>query len=126
MELYRFELIEEADKIGNSVWEVVGSWNHFERDTIGKQLVRAADSISANLSEAYGRFSYLERRRFVFYSRGSLCETLNWLHKARQRKLLSEEKTGEIIHAMTVLHKRINAYLRSIRSNGNTSHSNNQ
>ena len=27
------------------------NWNYFEKDTVGKQLVKAADSIAANLSE---------------------------------------------------------------------------
>jgi four helix bundle protein len=116
VELYKFRLIKEADKIGNDIWYEVISWKPFERDTIGKQLVRAADSISANLSEAYGRYSFQERRRFSLYSRGSLCETLNCINKAQERKLLSKEKSIVIVQAMEILHKRLNAYLRSLNN----------
>ena len=77
MDLDRFNLIGQADLIGDVVWEEVTKWKHFSKDTIGKQLVRAADSISANLSEAYGRYSFADRKRFAYYARGSLCETTN-------------------------------------------------
>ncbi|MDQ3292679.1 MAG: four helix bundle protein, partial [Bacteroidota bacterium] len=43
MEAYKI-----AFKLGNTVWEVVVKWDNFSKDTIGKQFVRAADSISAN------------------------------------------------------------------------------
>ena len=92
MDLQKFKIIDQANQIGNSVWEEVILWNYFNKDTIGKQLVRAADSISANLSEAYGRYSYADRKRFAYYARGSLCETSNWLQKSLVRGLIVAEK----------------------------------
>lgn len=35
--------------LGEAVWEMVSNWQYFEKDTIGKQIVRSADSVSANL-----------------------------------------------------------------------------
>ncbi len=40
--------------IGEKVWILVGEWNYFSKDTVGKQLVKAVDSIAANLSEYVG------------------------------------------------------------------------
>ena len=42
------------------------------------QFVEAADSISANIAEGYGRYFYKDRRVFCYYSRGSILETKNW------------------------------------------------
>jgi hypothetical protein len=36
-----------AEKLADEVWDVVVIWNNFAKDTVGKQLVRAADSIGA-------------------------------------------------------------------------------
>jgi hypothetical protein len=36
-----------AENLADPVWEAVGPWNNFAKDTVGKQLVRAADSIGA-------------------------------------------------------------------------------
>ena len=41
-----------SEELANFVWHIVKRWNYFERETIGKQLVRAADSISANIAES--------------------------------------------------------------------------
>lgn len=54
-----------ALELAEKVWEIVIKWNYFERDTVGKQLVRAADSIAANISEGYGRFHYKENKQFL-------------------------------------------------------------
>ena len=90
MDLQKFKIVDQADQIGDTIWEEVIQWKHFQKDTIGKQLVRAADSISANLSEAYGRYSYADRKRFAYYARGSLCETINWLQKSTKRGLITK------------------------------------
>jgi len=44
---------------------VVDRWNYFQKDTVGKQLVRSADSIAANLSEGFGRYHYKETKTLV-------------------------------------------------------------
>ena len=51
---------------------------------MGYQLVRASDSIAANISEGYSRFQYKENRQFVFVARGSLYETKTFMKKARK------------------------------------------
>lgn len=37
-------------ELGEKVWNIVDKGNCFAKDTVGKQLVRAIDSIAANLS----------------------------------------------------------------------------
>jgi four helix bundle protein len=76
-----------SDKLADQVWHCVSHWNTFAQDTIGKQLVRAADSIGANIAEGSGRGSAQEFRRLLRMSRGSLFETLHWLRRAYTRKL---------------------------------------
>ena len=57
---------------GEEVWAIVAKWNSFQKDTIGKQLVRAADSIAANLREGFGHYHFRENINHVsYYSRGS-------------------------------------------------------
>jgi four helix bundle protein len=115
LDLGKFKIIEHADQIGSKIWDVVIKWKHFEKDTIGKQMVRAADSISANLSEAYGRYGFADRKRFAYYARGSLCETLNWLDKSSERGLI-EAETYEILHSeIRALSYRINTYIKHLK-----------
>lgn len=115
MELGSFKIITQADHIGTTIWEEVIQWKHFEKETIGKQLVRAADSISANLSEAYGRYGYADRKRFAYYARGSLCETINWLQKSSKRGLINNDLELKIQTEINLLSLIINAYIKHLK-----------
>jgi four helix bundle protein len=88
----------------------------FAKDTVGKQLVRAADSIGANIAEGSGRGTDPEIRRFLRVARGSLYETQHWLRRAYRRKLLSEKQVNDLLPLVRELTPKLNAYLRSIGS----------
>ena len=90
------EVYKLAERLADEIWSVVGCWDHFSKDTIGRQVVRAADSIGANIAEGVGRGSYLDKRRFVRTARGSLKETKHWLRRAHSRHLLSLESVNTI------------------------------
>ncbi len=51
-----FEVYILAEELSNKIWDIVKRWNYFEKETVGKQLVKASDSISANIAECHGRF----------------------------------------------------------------------
>lgn len=76
MDLNRLQVYQRAMAPAGEIWSKVARWNFFARDTIGKQLIQAADSIAANISEGRGRVHYGENRQFCYYARGSLQETL--------------------------------------------------
>lgn len=91
MQLEDLEVYQLSMELGEKIWEITIRWNYFAKDTVGRQLVRAADSIGANLAEGFGRFSYKENRQFCFYARGSLYETRTWLTKGNRRKLINDD-----------------------------------
>jgi len=80
-----------AFSFSNQVWDFVIKWDYFARDTIGKQFVNAADSISANIAEGFGRYHKKDKINFYYYSLGSVKECTDWLNKAKIRNLISEE-----------------------------------
>jgi four helix bundle protein len=103
-----------AMEVGEEVWEVVIKWGYFEKDTVGKQFVKAVDSIAANLSEGLGRYHYREAKNFAYYSRGSLFETRTGLQKSLTRKLITEDKSSSIDSRLNILGRMINTYINSI------------
>jgi four helix bundle protein len=110
----QLEVYQLAERLSDEVWAVVLTWDNFARDTVGKQLVRAADSVGANIAEGCGRQSFQDNRRFVRIARGSLNETKHWLRRAFKRKLLDEGKVAILKPLMDELAPRLNAYLSSI------------
>ncbi|MFA6126231.1 MAG: four helix bundle protein [Bacteroidales bacterium] len=97
------------------IWDLVSEWPSFARDTNGKQIVRSSDSISANLKEGLGRYSFKDRNLFNIYSRGSLFETHCWLEKAIARKLISKEDFDRLINHHDFLHFEINKMIKNTR-----------
>ncbi|MBD1938223.1 four helix bundle protein [Microcoleus sp. FACHB-68] len=108
------EVYKLAESLANNIWDIVKQWNTFAQDTIGKQIVRSADSICANIAEGRGRYNDQDNRRFVKIARGSLYETINWLRLAYARQLLSSEQVGRLKPITDELLPKLNAYLKSI------------
>jgi four helix bundle protein len=114
MNLEDLKVYNSAMELGEKVWYIVDKWNFFQKDTIGKQFVRAADSIAANLSEGFGRYHFKEAKNFGYYSRGSLYETKTWLTKAFNRKLISETDYNSLSEQLEVIVRMLNSYIKSI------------
>jgi len=103
-----------SEELADKIWDIVKTWDKFAKDTVGEQLVDAADSIGANIAEGAGRGSYADNKRFVRISRGSLYETKHFLRRAYRRKLLSDSQTEELTIIINELSPKLNAYLKSI------------
>lgn len=106
-----------AEILADHIWHVVAIWPNFAKDTIGKQIVRSADSVGANIAEGTGRGTYQDNRRFVRIARASLYETRHWLRCAYKRNLLTEEEVERLKPIIDELAPRLNAYLNSIGPN---------
>ena len=103
-----------AEVLSDRIWDLVDSWDHFARDTVGKQIVRAADSVGANIAEGSGRGTYPDNRRFVRTARGSLYETKHWLRRAYRRQLLNKQDVLTLKPIVDELAPKLNAFLKSI------------
>jgi len=106
-----------SEELADNVWDVAIGWQPFAKDTVGRQLVRAADSVGANIAEGSGRGSYKDNRRFVRTARGSLNETMHWLRRAYRRKLLTSAQVNAIKPIIDSLAPQLNSYLNSIGRN---------
>lgn len=110
------EVYKLSEKLANEIWNLVEKWNYFAKDTIGKQIVRSADSIGANIAEGNGRYNIKDNQRFVKIARGSLYETIHWLRLACYRQLISNEKVNQIKPIIDELSPKLNAYLKSFNN----------
>jgi four helix bundle protein len=111
------EIYNLSQIFGEDIWGLVVKWDYFAKDTIGKQLVRSADSIAANISEGFGRFHYKENKNFCYFSRGSILETKTWLNKAMSRKLIEDDHYQLLMKQLELIHLKLNAYIKFIGKN---------
>ena len=111
------EIYKETLDISDIIWKLVLNWNGFEKNTVGSQLVRAIDSVGANISEGYGRGSKIDNARFAKIVRGSLFESKYWLVQANKRKLISDLEANQIISKIESLLPQISAYINYLLKN---------
>ncbi len=107
------EIFKIAEQLSDLIWEEYDHWSYKAENTIGLQVIRSADSITANISEGYGRFSGADRKRFYMMSRGSFEETKCWLRKAIRRKIISEEKAAQFTDIINKLGPKLNSFIKA-------------
>src|SRR5690554_4879230 len=88
MKLEELQVYQLSMEIAEKFWDIIIKWNYFEKDTIGKQFIKASDSMASNLSEGFGRYFYKENKLFCFYSRGSLIEKKDYLVFVNQLEII--------------------------------------
>jgi four helix bundle protein len=115
----QLRIYEMSEILSDTVWNIVIDWYNLAKDTVGKQSIRAADSIGANIAEGEGRGTPLANKRFVRIARGSLQETQHWLRRAYRRKLLTKQQVDSVKPIIDELGPSLNAYLRGIGTTKN-------
>lgn len=114
MKLEDLKLYQECLNFEQEVWNIINEWEGFNKDTVGKPFVQAADAISGNIAQGYGRYNFKDKKHYCYISRGYLLKTKGWLLKSKERELISEEKADELIEFIEKIHRMLNAYIRSI------------
>jgi four helix bundle protein len=105
-----------AENLADCIWNVVLKWDYLAKDTVGKQIIKAADSIGANIAEGTGRGTPQDNRRFIRMARGSLYETQHWLRRAYKRNLLNKQQVASLKPIISELSPKLNAYFRSVNT----------
>jgi len=111
----------KALKFSNMIWDICNKWDKFAKYSVGIQLVKAADSISANIAEGYGRYHFKENLHFCYIARGSMEESFDWLRKSNTRNLLNEQQKDEIDDFVKTFPKELNGYIKYIKQSMNKS-----
>lgn len=114
-------ILKMSETFCDEIWSLVSTWKSFEKNTMGKQIVRSADSIGANIAEAYGRYHFADKLNFMIYARGSLFETKYWLNRAQSRHLISPSQADALISQLNQLGKSLNNLIRTTRAQKNQS-----
>jgi len=112
--LEELEVYKVAMEIGDMAWDMAARWPFFAKDTLGKQLVKAADSMALNIAEGHGRYFYKENKVFCYYSRGSAKETSSAFKKAKRRNLVTPEESDQIEKKLSFYFILMAGYIKSI------------
>src|SRR3984893_18540754 len=85
---------QKALELFELVWAIVFTENKIDFK-LRSQIADAAQSVSANISEGYGRRSLNEYIQFLYYALGSLAETMTRAIGLKQTKKISAGRFHE-------------------------------
>ncbi len=105
------EVYQLAMKISDRNWEIYKNLSKEFRYSIGKQLLRAGDSIGANIAEGFGRYHFNDKIRFYYNARGSLFEVKHWIFLFHKRGLIDKELMDEVLSISEELAKKLNSFI---------------
>ena len=111
MELEDLEVYNLSMDLADNIYFLIEKLGYFQRDTLGKQWIKAADSVSLNLSEGFGRFTYRDSRNFSIMARGSLYESKSCLQKTFRRNLVDEDVFNSLLKEHNNLGIKLNNYI---------------
>ncbi len=107
---------KEAIDVAEMVYKLSDELPRKEDYGFTSQIRRAALSISANISEAYGRNHTLDKINFYYMARGSLTETQSHLEYGRRVGYIKPNQTEELEKALNNIYLNINKIVLVLRA----------
>ena len=112
-DFYDLEAWKEAHKSVLLVYKLFSKYPKEERYGIVDQLRRAVTSITANIAEGFGRFTYKDRVHFYYQARGSVKEIQDFLLTSRDLKIISKEDLNVVWKQIKKTEMILNGLIRS-------------
>lgn len=119
-ELFDFEQLEiwkksidYCDRIITLIENLNSDTKHFR---LISQIEASSSSISLNIAEGKGRNSNKELLQFLYYSRGSLYETVSMLTIFHKRNWISKIDFNELKNEEIILAKMINSFISYVKN----------
>src|SRR6266542_1111742 len=113
----KFQTFEDLEvyKFRKAMYAVSRRLTDFEKYELGRQIRRAAVSLTNNMAEGHGRFHYPDQIRFFLHSRGSLEELVDDLNVCLDENYLSSDEAAKLKQQAWDVLALINGYLRYLR-----------
>ena len=94
-----------------SISELAGKLPKEEKYELVSQIKRSSRSITANIAEGYGRYTYSDTRHFFIISRGSVTETMEHLTTAFDENYITNDELIVELEKCEVIFKLINGFI---------------
>ena len=105
------ECYKQARLLRIFISEVTKLFPSHEKFLLISQIIDCSRSITRNIAEGYGRFTYADTKNFFIIARGSVTETMEQLTTAFDEKYISETILNEGEEKCELVFKLINGYI---------------
>jgi four helix bundle protein len=105
---------QESQQLAVMVYKISKKFPKEELFGITNQLRRATSSVSANISEGFGRNSKKDKQHFYVIAYSSLLEAKNFLYLAQKLGYISDTELQSLLKQCVSCQKLINAFKRGL------------
>ena len=91
--------------------ELVKKFPLHEKFLLIPQIIDSSRSITRNIAEEYGRYTYSDTRNFFIIARGSVTETMEHLSTACDEKYITKDELASGEEKCELVFKLINGYI---------------
>jgi four helix bundle protein len=111
------EVWKKARILKNELRNLINSFPSEEKYRLADQIIRSSRSVTSNIAEGHGRFTYKDQLYFCIQARGSLSETHNHLIDAFDCKYISQEQFDHYKLMIDEVGRLLNGYITFLRKN---------
>jgi len=110
------EVYKKARQFRKEMYGAARKLPDFEKFELGRQMRRAAVSLTNNIAEGHGRYHYVDQIRFQLQARGSLAELIDDLNVCEDENYLATSSVTALKNLAKELQRLIGGYIRYLRS----------
>ncbi len=107
---------QKSVEIVVKVYEVTRTYPTEEKFGLISDMRRAANSISHNIAEGYGRFEAKDKTRFYKISRGSCFELMSQCFVSERLRFLDNQDSNEIVAQTKEVIKELNSIIKTLET----------
>ena len=120
------ECYMQARLLRNFVSELVKKFPAHEKFLLTAQVVDSSRSVTRNMAEGYGRYTFTDTRNFFIIARGSITETMEHLTTAYDEKYITEVELEAGEQKCELVFKLINGYIAYLDKSRNQTKNRNE
>ena len=102
-------------KFRKEIYSLVRNFPEEEKFVLIPQIKRAAISITSNIAEGFGRYSFQENIQFCRTARGSINEVLDQLYVALDERYIARNDFEDLYKKGRELERAINGYIEFLK-----------
>lgn len=101
----------QAKLLRQFISSLVKKFPQHEKFLLTSQIIRSSRSVTSNIAEGYGRFTYSDTRHFFVITRGSVTETMEHLSTSFDEGYIKDDELKEGENKCETVFKLINGYI---------------
>lgn len=114
--LENLKIYKLAARLEVFIYKVTEKFPVDEKYNSVSQLRKSSLSVSNNIAESYGRYSFKSKINYLYIARGEVEETRSGIDRAYKKGFITEKMSNFIVEKYTELLKSVNSYIKFLKN----------